>query len=603
VTRTFRLLLIWVFVSAAAFAIQLNWMSATYSPDGYVPVGNDAFYHARRIMDTAENPAGFYEFDKKIHAPEGSLLTWPWGYDYAMGMLLRAGNSLGLADDPMRFLAYIPPFAVLISIALVIGIARALELSLTSTLLLALCVALSPLTQGLHGIGSIDHHFAEYMVILATMASALQWFRRPESLPPAVCVGAILGLGPAIHNGLFVLQALVLASLGVAWLRGSRMPSRSTAAFGLSLIASTLLVLVPSLPFREGMFEFYLLSWFHLYVAGCTAIVALVLSRLKPEGRSLGVLAALALLLSLPIVHAVMQLGAFVGKDAEALQGIAEAQSVWALAEKRSAYGMAIIYSGLVFLTPAIWLGCIVTIFRTRDRRLLLVCVYAVLTLPLLLAQFRFHYYGSLALYLPLLLLTDRLAARSHRQTWIIVAAVALGLAYFPAVRYGIGAQYQLGNNTYYRMIRLAMPALAKACEEDPGIVLARSNDGHYIRFHTNCSVIADNFLLTEQHFAAVRRVNKMFEMSPAELLESGEPVKYIFVRARGILVQKNDGTIDAVPRTEATRVSDPLSDALLWGDPATVPKGLTLVSEIQVPGRSYPFARIWKIDKRVGSN
>ena len=496
-TQTFRLLLIWVFASAIAFALQLNSMSATYTPEGFVPVGNDSFYHARRIIDTARDPAAFYEFDPKIHAPEGSLLTWPWGYDYAMGMLLRAGTELGLAADPMKFLAYVPPFAVLATVGLTIMIGVALGLSWWSVLLLALCVASSPLTQGMHGIGSIDHHYAEYIVILAFMASALRWMREPESRAAAALVALVLGVGPAIHNGLFALQVPLLLAAGVCWLRGIRLAGGPVATFGTTLAGSTLLVLLPSLPFRLGMSEYYLLSWFHLYVALCTALVMAFFARFSVTARSIAGLVALAALLVAPLVRDLVLAGAFVGKEAEALETIQEARSVWSHYQERGFIGISAIYSSLVFLAPFTWAGCAYALLRTRDRRVVLVCGFALITLPLMLAQFRFQYYGSLGLYLPLILVADRASVGRGRKAWMVAITLLLVAAYYPALRYGLTGWRQLGNDVYYRMTRLAMPALAEACRRDPGIVLARNNEGHFIRYHTDCPVIANNFLLT----------------------------------------------------------------------------------------------------------
>lgn len=596
-TATFRLLLVWVFVGAIAFAVQLNWMSATYAPDGFVPVGNDAFYHARRIIDTARDPGQFYEFDERIHAPDGSLLTWPWGYDYFMGMLLRAGTALGLADDPMRFLAYVPPAAVLVAIALVIAIAVSLGLSTWATVLLALCVALSPLTQGMHSIGSIDHHFAEYLVILAFMAAALAWMRKPESNSAAVVAGLVAGTGPVVHNGLFALQVPLLLAAAILWLRDQPLPARPVAAFGLALSLATLMAALPSLPIRLGMADFYVLSWFHVYVAFCTALALAVLAATRRSPRTLLGLAALAIVLSAPLLHQFLLARDFVGKEADALEAIQEARSVWSLYQERGFTGVSAIYSGLVFLIPVIWAGCAYTVWHATDRRYVLLCAFVLLTLPLMLVQFRFQYYGSIGLYLPLLVLVDRLGDRIGRTAPLAVATLLLAAAYYPAVRYGLSGGQPLGNDLYYSLTRRVMPALRDACDSDPGIVLARSNDGHFIRYHTECSVIANNFLLTDQHFDAVWRVHRLFGMSPQQLLDSGEPVKYVLVRARGVVLIRSDGSIGLVPADEAPRVSDALTDALLWGPVEDVPSRFRLLAEIPVPGGAYQYARLWKID------
>jgi len=84
VTPAFRLTLIWIVGSMLAFIFAMNYLPASLVDGHYIPVSNDSFYHARRILDTAANPAAFYEFDNRINYPEGSWIVWPWGYDYLM---------------------------------------------------------------------------------------------------------------------------------------------------------------------------------------------------------------------------------------------------------------------------------------------------------------------------------------------------------------------------------------------------------------------------------------------------------------------------------------------------------------------------------------
>ena len=76
VDRRFTILfLIWLLTGTAAVAISLNWMPAAAVDGSFVPVGPDSFYHARRILDAAIGDTGFYQFDHRIHMPEGSMLT------------------------------------------------------------------------------------------------------------------------------------------------------------------------------------------------------------------------------------------------------------------------------------------------------------------------------------------------------------------------------------------------------------------------------------------------------------------------------------------------------------------------------------------------
>src|SRR4051794_7151927 len=103
---------LWLLIGAiAAVVCCLHWSTAHLGTES-LPVGNDSFYHARRMIDTALNPGGFYEFDPRIHAPEGSLLTWPWGYDYAMGWLGRLAIIAGITAQPIDFLIWIPVITV-----------------------------------------------------------------------------------------------------------------------------------------------------------------------------------------------------------------------------------------------------------------------------------------------------------------------------------------------------------------------------------------------------------------------------------------------------------------------------------------------------------
>src|SRR5688572_25569628 len=204
---------LWLLIGLIAAGVcSLTWTSA-HLGDEYVPFSNDSFYHARRILDTVADPASFYQFDSKIHAPEGSLLTWPWGYDYAMAWLVRAGLALGVSDSPIGILIWLPVLAVFVSMGLMLLLARRLGLAGPFVVIAGVAAALSPLTQYLHSVAQIDHHYAEYIFILAMLACGLRWLQRPDDSRAAIVVGAVLGAAPAIHNGLFILQLPLLATL------------------------------------------------------------------------------------------------------------------------------------------------------------------------------------------------------------------------------------------------------------------------------------------------------------------------------------------------------------------------------------------------------
>ena len=101
-----------------------------------------------------------------------------------------------------------------------------------------------------------------------------------------------MGFAPAFHNGLFILQLLPLGALFILWLRGGTLPRPSLRAFAIALLVATQLVLLPSEPYRQGMFEFGLLSWFHFYVAACTAVTVLFFAHTRFTPRQLALFGA-----------------------------------------------------------------------------------------------------------------------------------------------------------------------------------------------------------------------------------------------------------------------------------------------------------------------
>ena len=176
--QTALLALIWLGSGFLAIHYALLWLPAAIVDGVAIPTGHDAFYHARRILDFATGARDFYEFDNKIHVPEGSWITWSWGYDYFMALLARWLHEItGISH--MRILVQIPPLFTFIAAALLLLSVRLLNLRLSFIFIVGLCFGLSPLTQSLHGAGQIDHHFVEHTVVLASLAVGLLFFALP----------------------------------------------------------------------------------------------------------------------------------------------------------------------------------------------------------------------------------------------------------------------------------------------------------------------------------------------------------------------------------------------------------------------------------------
>jgi len=105
----------WLIFSLITVAVAMLYTSASFVDGHYIPVGNDSFYHARRIIDAAIGVRGFYQFDTMIHVPEGSWLNWPWAYDYLLALALRGALWVRPDVQAMKFLAFVPVFWVFVN--------------------------------------------------------------------------------------------------------------------------------------------------------------------------------------------------------------------------------------------------------------------------------------------------------------------------------------------------------------------------------------------------------------------------------------------------------------------------------------------------------
>ncbi len=595
-TRT-RVLFAWLVLGGiAAGCAALPWPAAHLGNE-LLPNGMDSFYHARRILDTAADPAAFYEFDSRIHAPEGSLLTWPWGYDYALAWIVRLGVKLTPVTNPMAILIWIPVAAVFASVGLMMLLAHRLGLGIFSTILAGLCVALSPLTQFMHGVGIIDHHYAEYIFVLLTLVTGLHWFLDLSSRRSAIALGVVLGIAPAIHNGLFVLQVPILATLLLLWLQGRELPRSTTCVFAVTLLAATLAVLVPSLPFRLGHFEYYTLSWFHFYVACGTAVVSVILTLPPRTNRSFLVLGIATMILLLPLIRQIIEVRAFLGGTTIRLGEIIEMRSLpQQIMVAHGARHVSNSYSLFIWLWPLTLALCAYRGWQERRTGRLFFWVCAACGLLLLAAQYRLQYFGSFALYLPWLMFIDEALRRwpAQSKTVTLAAALAVLLLYSFPLRSRLAGLWLPANDPSFSTLRPIFDSLKSACAKEPGVVLADNDAGHYIRYYTECSVIANNFLLTRQHGDKVAEMDRLMNVHTGELPAAAPYVRYLLLRPLDI-VRRDDGTFGYVWFSKGVST---LPMELLVGRTPHNP-AVTLLDEVVLPElNGIPYARLYRLEK-----
>ena len=583
-----RWLLLWAFASGLAFICALYLLSLTLANGEFVPGDHDSFYHARRILHAVTHWPALYQFDALIHAPEGSWLTWPWGFDFTLALIVKALLGLGVSVKPISILVFVAPCWVLVNAGLMLAIGVRLRLGLVPAALVMLAFATSSLTLALHHVGMIDHHFVELSFVLATLYCGLGWLEAPENAGKACWLGLWLGLAPAFHNGDFILQLPVLGSLAVLWWLRKPPPLRASAAFAFTLLAVSALALLPSEPFRRLMYSYTLHSWFHLHVAACTASAALVLSGPRTGRRALWLVACVAA--GLPILGE-MQLGSeFLLGRLEQLSGMTEVTGVVDYLRAGEFARLFELYSLLICLLPAGVAWVVWRAWRERSPARIFLAVYTLFGSTLLLLQFRLEYFGSFALWLlPALYVEERwLASGSpHGRRALLALAVLMPLAMLPGLKI-LTQPMPLGGDVIYRPFLPLFAQLHERCAVSPGVVLAVNTLGHYLSYHSDCGVISDNFILTRQHEEKLRLTNELMTLSLADALRKAPYIRYV-------LVSRADAafTDSCFPECAANAG---LRHELLEGNP--VAPNLRLLGEVafEKGSRREPLARLFEI-------
>jgi hypothetical protein len=592
-TPAFRYTLLWLAGSTLAMFAAVATLSGSYYNGEFLPSNADAFYHARRILDSVFSGAPVIQFDDRIHVPEGSWLVWPWGYDTLMASITRLFGPYENEAQANRILMNIPPAALSIAVGLAVIIARQMKLSFFLTAIFVLSFSGLPLVYGQFAVGNIDHHFAELLWSMGTLSAGI-WFFSSERLSygAAVTLGFVLGSAVAIHNSLFILQIPIAVTFGLFWLRGFRLPHRlQTLAFGAALLATTLLVCIPSEPWQRGFFEFYTLSWFHLYIAACVAVFSILLVFIERNTRNVVIVLLGAAAATLPIVGILGFASEFVSGDLDVIRNISEVRSPYVIYRERGAQHV----TWLLWLTGPMLLLNLWWIYRRKDPALQFFAVAGSLGLALMQAQYRFSVFGDVPMLLTPVLATHFLCeSRPQLRRIALAACFALfAVAYYPTTA-NWRAIYSLGGSNPYSYTRGAFPIIKALCAQHPGIVLADMDSGHWVRYHSQCSVIANVFLLTPQHTAKVLENARLLAKTPAELLTAKPEVRYVFAH-HTVALKRDEKGVETDLETMRLRMQN--LERTLLGPEEDIPpqfkrrwEGRT--TDGQVYGRFYEIER-----------
>jgi len=594
----FRYTLLWLAGSTLAVIAALTLLTAGHANGEFLPSNADAFYHARRILDSLFSGAPVIQFDDRIHVPEGSWLTWPWGFDTLLTSITRLFGPYASEAQANRVLMNIPPAAAPIAVGLVVIIARQLALPFFLTLLVVMGFSALPLVYMQFAVGNVDHHFAELLCTLGTLSAGIWFFGASRlSYGAGITLGCVLGSALAIHNGLFILQIPIAVTFGLFWLRGIPLPHRfQVMSFGAALLTTTLLVCLPSQPWQRGFFEFYTLSWFHFYIAACVAVFSILLVLIERNTRNVVIALLAAAAAVLPIIGTLSLAGEFVSGQLESIRSIVEAKSPYVLYQELGESMSTRFYSWLLWLSGPMLLLNIWWIYRRKDPVLQFVAIVCAMGLALMQTQFRFSVFGEVPMLLtPVLAAHFLYESRPELRRMAMAACCALfAVAFYPTIA-NWQLRWSLGGDMAYANVRSTFPVLKELCAKRPGIVLGDLDSGHWVRYHSQCSVIADVFLLTPQHAAKAFESARMLAMSPAQLLTAKPEVRYVFAHHSVTIIR--DGKGEETPKLDVMRLQMQQVERDLLGPEANIPPQFKQRWEVLTPAGQV-FARLYEIER-----
>ena len=246
-------------------------------------------------------------------------------------------------------------------------------------------------------------------------------------------------------------------------------------------------------------------------------------------------------------------MGAFLSKDIVRFDAIVETESLMAAVRRDPEAILIDFYTLIVIATPIVFLAFLrMAATETRGQELFF-AVTGLFCLALFFSQLRLQYFGLWVLIMgPLLLVRMWLYQRNEWPLWLSgVILFVYGAAFAGPVINRLEHSWPLGLDHQYGLVRESLIYLEKACADEPGVVLAYNDVGNYVRYHTECTVVANNFLLTDQHQDKIRELDALFGMDIEQLADQRPDIKYILVAFPKLLLHQPDGRNVLLSREE----------------------------------------------------
>ena len=214
----------------------------------------------------------------------------------------------------------------------------------------------------------------------------------------------------------------------------------------------------------------------------------------------------------------------------------------------------------------------------------------------MLFLQQRFWPFGIAVAALAAAVALDTLLERTREpepRRWL-AGLLVTGLVIAGSVR-DLKLAYPISGSHWFMVAQPIMADLRAACAESPGVVLADENYGHQITYYTECSVIANNFIIAPSDYEKIREVARLFDLSVPDFLAADAGVDYVLADVHpGRLAKLHEtGRLGFGAETGA------LKRALLEQTKVT-PAGLQLLSEkrTDVGPDTYATLRLFRVPR-----
>lgn len=509
-------------------ANALAWRTQTFSEAGRVPIGYDAFFHARRALQWSQG--GIQSFDTSIHAPEGSWLVWPWAWDTLLGLLTKASWALGL--DSLELALAAPVVLGVVNLALLSKLAIRLGSSRLMAAVAVLGVGLSPSFLMTHAFGSIDHHALELTVVVSALV-LLIWVSTSRSNLSAVSLGGVLGFSHAVHPGLFIWHLPLIVAALVQWGHNDSWPRRITLMIALGLVVGAMLAALPEDAVWAGLFQFDVLSLFHLYLTLLTATGLVVVALVRPKWRHIAALAPLAIFAAIPLVREVDEGLRWLSGDLEFFEQLTETASIVEYAQQKGWRGIAWFY-GAILIVGACATAWYLAIGRRSTPCGTAMSVAIALVAALGMSQVRYAYILVPMLWVLTAVLVSKLQASSTRSTsrFIVVLPVVACLMIPLPIQ---PKKTSIGGDNLFASSQTFWPHLARHCSEGRPVLLAEPVFGHFINYFSECRTIANNFVSNPLHESKIRLAYSLLRGKPDDLELRAPFVDLVLVRSNPV--------------------------------------------------------------------